>query len=349
MNQNQEDTCGCPLCTLRRGFEAGIVDALLRGKKYVIFDLDNCIADDEHRINLIDWNKSGSERYEAYHAAHIQDRCVQDHFPQFLKEVEPIFITGRPEKYRQTTLDWLEENGVLLNAASHSLWMRPNGCEYDSVRLKLNVIKHLEHAHGILPSEIVVAYDDREDVVAMYNAHGVNAEVLAIHDTPYDKFKDIQTGSVSAKAQAVSEMSQEDKEQRKSPVVEISMSSVREFFDKLFGSELEEIAHNPAQVLHDMAETYEERNKVYGDNYKRVGAVMTAMFPDGVQLKTEEDFNRWHLFELKIVKLTRFANSGLLHKDSIHDDAVYSAMVESLIHDKTKPIGSGVKQGGENE
>jgi hypothetical protein len=32
-----------------------------------------------------------------------------------------------------------------------------------------------------------------------------------------------------------------------------------------------------------------------------------------------------------IVKITRFANSGLKHKDSIHDAAVYAAMVESLI------------------
>jgi hypothetical protein len=32
-----------------------------------------------------------------------------------------------------------------------------------------------------------------------------------------------------------------------------------------------------------------------------------------------------------VVKLTRFANSGLTHEDSIHDAAVYAAMVESLI------------------
>ena len=89
---------------------------------------------------------------------------------------------------------------------------------------------------------------------------------------------------------------------------------------------------NAADILAEMADTFRERNKVYGDNYKRVGAVMVAMFPNGVQLKTEEDFNRWHLFELMVVKLTRFANTGLVHQDSIHDAAVYAAMVESLIN-----------------
>ena len=92
-------------------------------------------------------------------------------------------------------------------------------------------------------------------------------------------------------------------------------------------------------ILDEMADTFRERNKIYGDNYKRVGDVMAAMFPNGIVLRTAEDFNRWHLFELKIVKLTRFANSGLTHADSIHDDAVYAAMVQSLINEATKPIG----------
>ncbi len=86
-----------------------------------------------------------------------------------------------------------------------------------------------------------------------------------------------------------------------------------------------------ADILAEMAETYRERNKVYGDNYKRVGDVMSALFPEGVMLVTPEDFNVWHLFELMVVKMTRFANSSLTHEDSIHDLAVYAAMVESLI------------------
>ena len=93
---------------------------------------------------------------------------------------------------------------------------------------------------------------------------------------------------------------------------------------------------NAADILADMAETFRERNKVYGDNYKRVGDVMVALFPEGVELKTQEDFNTWHLFELMIVKLTRFANSSLTHVDSIHDCAVYAAMVQSLIEKENK-------------
>ena len=93
---------------------------------------------------------------------------------------------------------------------------------------------------------------------------------------------------------------------------------------------------NAADILAEMADTFRERNKVYGDNYKRVGAVMMALFPQGMSLTSAEDFNKWHLFELMVVKLTRFANSGLTHQDSIHDLAVYAAMVESLIQQETQ-------------
>jgi hypothetical protein len=93
----------------------------------------------------------------------------------------------------------------------------------------------------------------------------------------------------------------------------------------------EKMNKDAAKILEDMAETFRERNKVYGDNYKTVGEVMVALFPKGVNLKTVDDYNVWHLFELMVVKITRFANNGLKHKDSIHDAAVYAAMVESLI------------------
>lgn len=85
------------------------------------------------------------------------------------------------------------------------------------------------------------------------------------------------------------------------------------------------------EILEEMAQTFRERNKQYGDNWKMVGQVMAVLFPTGVQLRTAEDYDVWHLFELKIVKLTRFAIGRLEHIDSIHDDAVYSAMIEAIL------------------
>lgn len=89
-------------------------------------------------------------------------------------------------------------------------------------------------------------------------------------------------------------------------------------------------------LLTSMADTYRERNKVYGDNWRNVGNVMMQLFPGGIELRDADAFNTWHLFELIVVKLTRFANSGLTHADSIHDIAVYAAMIEAAITEKEK-------------
>ena len=59
---------------------------------------------------------------------------------------------------------------------------------------------------------------------------------------------------------------------------------------------------------------------------------MKELFPNGVTLKTEGDFNRWGTMNMIVAKITRYANafeSGG-HQDSIHDLGVYSFMQEEL-------------------
>lgn len=85
------------------------------------------------------------------------------------------------------------------------------------------------------------------------------------------------------------------------------------------------------ELLEAMAKTFRERNAVYGDNWRMVGKLMLVMFPRGVDLRTTADIDIWHMFELMIVKLSRFAVSGLSHQDSVHDLAVYAAMVEAIL------------------
>lgn len=87
-----------------------------------------------------------------------------------------------------------------------------------------------------------------------------------------------------------------------------------------------------AEVLRNMAATAEERGKVYGHNFYKVAPMVAALFPDGVPQHLIVD-HRWHLFELILVKLSRFATSELTHVDSIHDAAVYAAIIESVINE----------------
>lgn len=89
---------------------------------------------------------------------------------------------------------------------------------------------------------------------------------------------------------------------------------------------------NAGDLLAKAAETYRERHKVYGDNYKLVGAVMEGLFPDGLTIKTAHDWNRLHILLLLVIKQTRYVQNWATggHQDSIHDAAVYSAMLEEI-------------------
>lgn len=86
-----------------------------------------------------------------------------------------------------------------------------------------------------------------------------------------------------------------------------------------------------AEMLRAAADTFEERNAVYKDNHVVVGEVMAALFPEGIVLRTPADFQHWHLFELMVVKLTRFAKTDRCHTDSLRDISVYAAILESLL------------------
>ena len=88
------------------------------------------------------------------------------------------------------------------------------------------------------------------------------------------------------------------------------------------------------EIFAAMGETFAERNAEYKDNALNVAKAMTAFYPDGVTLKTEADHYKFHLFTLIVVKLTRFVNSGMTHIDSIHDPAVYAAMIENYLRNE---------------
>lgn len=86
------------------------------------------------------------------------------------------------------------------------------------------------------------------------------------------------------------------------------------------------------ELLREGAETYEQRNALYKDNYKRIGHMMPYIFPNGVPPMTPEGWNRFFCWFMSFGKMIRYGmqmeEGG--HKDSAHDSMVYSAMLEEL-------------------
>tara|TARA_R110000744_G_scaffold8696_1_gene28561 strand:- start:3545 stop:3877 length:333 start_codon:yes stop_codon:yes gene_type:complete len=91
---------------------------------------------------------------------------------------------------------------------------------------------------------------------------------------------------------------------------------------------------SPAECIEEALKTFKQRNESYGDNYLQHGRVMSALFPDGIKLKTVEDWNRFGIINMVVAKLTRYSqkwpevDEGTI--DSVHDMGVYSFMLESV-------------------
>jgi hypothetical protein len=84
-----------------------------------------------------------------------------------------------------------------------------------------------------------------------------------------------------------------------------------------------------------LGELFADRDKVYGNSWKHNGAVIAAFFPDGLLLRSPEDFGRFSMALMLINKLQRYARnfSAGGHADSLDDLAVYAQMLQQLDHD----------------
>lgn len=88
------------------------------------------------------------------------------------------------------------------------------------------------------------------------------------------------------------------------------------------------------EQLRKAAGIYDERNALYGDNYLRFGFIMERLFPDGLKIKTADDWNRLGMFVQASSKFTRYAanwdRGG--HPDSLDDLSVYAQMLQEVDH-----------------
>lgn len=89
------------------------------------------------------------------------------------------------------------------------------------------------------------------------------------------------------------------------------------------------------QILRDSGQTFEDRDKVYGSNYKNFGNIMAGLFPNGLKVSTPEEWARLGVFVQIASKMGRYAMqfSKGGHQDSARDTCVYGAMLEELTHE----------------
>lgn len=131
----------------------------------VVFDIDGVLADHRHRIHYI---AEAPKDWEAYYDGMVSDP-THDYLVDCLKshaaEGCVILATGRPEKYRNRTCDWLERVGIYYSVSD--LLMRADGDFRPNPEVKE------QHALQIIMdySVIHMAYEDDPRSVAVWKKY----------------------------------------------------------------------------------------------------------------------------------------------------------------------------------
>ena len=295
----------------------------------VIFDIDGTLSDDRHRRKFLptpkqidEYVKMGKDvdsLYDEYqlgaeHDAAINTQLVHQNLRCPGRRI--VFLTSRSTCRAAQTMNWLKRIFPALHGVGSQRWdlvMRRPGDLRGSPEMKVAAFREWAEEDGITgdPFDLVLAaYDDRADVLEAYCRAGM-MDTAARHvedlSTPASHGADLFDWCLS-EDQLV-----EAQERAREECVAAPQSP-----------------RTVAQILTGAARTYSERNEVYGDNYKRVGAMMRVLFPEGAPPELLHS-DQFHLFELILVKLSRFAISRLSHEDSIHDACVYCAMIEAIV------------------
>lgn len=251
--------------------------------KFALFDLDGCLANDMQRRHKLPPTGSTADKYDRYHEAAFSDKACNPG-ARLLSEalrtgLSPLFITGRPDKFREQTVEWIVDAFGISNPI---VLMRPKGLDIESPALKIQLLQ----THGFSAEQFEMAVDDRDDVLSAYRRYGIREVVLFKATFGYcDQYRDP-----------------------------------------------EEPPHSPADYLSEGAEVFKRGGGAYKDAYLVYGDVMAALFPEGLNVRTVEDWQRLGVFNQIMTKVTRYAmtlESGG-HADSALDISVYGAMLRSI-------------------
>jgi hypothetical protein len=139
----------------------------------ILFDIDGCLASTDDRIHFL---KEPKKNWSAFFADMKNDKPIEpicELCSQLMGPYENtvFFVTGRPEKFRQITQEWLsiELDFDLSYFNETRLLMRPDKDNKKDNELKLELLNKIR-AMGYNPT---LAFEDRDRNVEMYRKEGL--------------------------------------------------------------------------------------------------------------------------------------------------------------------------------
>ncbi|WP_411080144.1 hypothetical protein [Streptomyces sp. cmx-18-6] len=147
-----------------------------------VFDLDGTLADTAHRQHFLEGPKRD---WTAFFAAAPDDPPLTEGVRLVLdsaEECEVVYLTGRPERCRRDTVDWLSRQRL----PEGRLFMRRDGDRRPARRTKLDILQRLGRSH-----EVRMLVDDDELVCDAADVAGFTV-VRARWADPSPALKDAQ-------------------------------------------------------------------------------------------------------------------------------------------------------------
>jgi hypothetical protein len=147
-----------------------------------IFDLDGTMRNIDHRLHLINGsNREGFKPdWDAFYRASPHDAPIAPicHLAHALMLREfVVFLTGTDDMVRDLTEAWLNRNvaSPALLMQRSKLYMRRHGDHRQDHEVKLEMLTLIK-ADGFDP---IMAFEDRDAVVAMWRAQGITCAQVA--------------------------------------------------------------------------------------------------------------------------------------------------------------------------
>lgn len=135
----------------------------------VIFDIDGCIADCSHRLHLIEGDVK--KDWDGFFDRVDGDSPILHNLLLLsllaAKGAYIVLMTGRPESTRGKTAEWFGNLGP--DVTYHMMLMRPTGDYRPDDQVKREMVRFLR-GKGF---EIIMAFDDRQNVVDMFIKEGI--------------------------------------------------------------------------------------------------------------------------------------------------------------------------------
>lgn len=148
--------------------EMAIKNGIVNLGNIVVCDIDGTVSDPTHRL---EYARGPKKDWGTFFSLMYMDLPRKEVFQQVINTAEAegayiVYVSARPEKYRQITEDWLRKHN--MHAHIH-LFMRKDGDKREDTLVKGDIYKNY-----LSKCNVVEVFDDRPSVIRMWREKGLN-------------------------------------------------------------------------------------------------------------------------------------------------------------------------------